>query len=47
MRTPAGSTDTSSMETKPKVPVVVGVIALTVMSMLFLLARYAFSHLAG
>jgi len=35
------------METKPKLPLVVGVIALTVMCMVLVLARYAFSHLAG
>jgi hypothetical protein len=35
------------METKPKLPLVAGVIALTIMCMLWLLARYAFSHLAG
>jgi hypothetical protein len=35
------------METKPKLPLVVGVTALTVMSLLLLVARYAFSHLAG
>lgn len=35
------------METKPKVPLVVGVTALTIMCMLVVLARYAFSHLAG
>jgi len=35
------------METKPKLPLIVGVIALTIMSMLVLLAQYAFRHLAG
>jgi len=47
MRRRGGTRDTSSMETRPKLPVVTGVIALTVMCGLWLLARYAFSHFAG